>query len=243
MKKVIRFKRHLAFFCISGLLAFSACNKEEVPQYTVGVQVINLNNQFLSGVEVKLYPSLIDFNNNSNVAITMTTNDDGLAATEQPLTGGNYFIWADKNDEDNWNGDFDSVFVAFSNNIYQVITVQIGNTFSSALANTMWDLSDVIIDGVSVWDSLDVCYKDNYLEIKRDYIIKELEGDDVCPGSSPIISSGNIDPGYVGQPGALGYLIPDNFFDGTIYLSDDFSEIKVVIEENNIETVKVFLPG
>jgi hypothetical protein len=88
-----------------------------------------------------------------------------------------------------------------------------------------------------------VYYKDNYLEIRRDYIIKELERNDICQESSPIISLGNIDSGYVGQPGALGYLIPDNFFDGTIYLSDDFSEIKVVIIENNIEMVKVFLPG
>jgi hypothetical protein len=108
----------LIFFCISGLFFFSACNKEEVPQYTVSVQVLNLNNQFLSGVEVKLYPSLIDFNNNSNVAITMTTNEDGLAATKQPLAGDTLLYMGDKNEEDNWNGQFDTVFVAFNNSVY-----------------------------------------------------------------------------------------------------------------------------
>lgn len=242
MNKNIVFKRFILLISFAGLLVFMACNKDEFPNTTVGVQVMDLNNQFISGATVKLYSNLNDFSNDNNVAVTMTTDADGLASTEQKLAGGSYLIWAEKSGQDNWNGEIDTVLVAFTSGTFQIVTVEIGNTFSEALANSVWDLSDVKVDGISVWDTLNVCYKDNFLEIARDYVIVEQEGDTICPGNSPIISSGNINPGYVGQPGQLGYLIPDNFYNGTIYLSADFSEIKVVIEDDGSEIIKVFLP-
>jgi hypothetical protein len=240
------------------LLALAAC-KDDGSGATPVFGYIVLNGEAplpnngvpVSGATVKAYNSAQNWIDGNAPIKTFTVDSKGMFESNDvfstnavfysesgAMNNWPVFLSAQLNNDPNIPNRYSGNATLFNTLMQDFITVS-GKTFL---------LSDVLVNGVSVFASVDACSKDNYVTLTKDAKIIYNEGASVCAGKSP---SQTFDiPMLNGTKGATettvngvivwGLSIPTWTEAGNmVYIKKDFTQIMFKVNNGN-ENVTVY---
>lgn len=177
-------KKLLKIIClppVTVLLVFSSCKKETEIYMTTQESSTETP---VTNATVKLFGSYEAWLNNNSEMYTFTSDANGKIDTKEKISTGSYWVWAENENYSSWTGTpGQPEIVQFSlekgGSIKEIIKMY--ETYHSALDNSRWDFVDYVnSSGDSFSGIMDECFKDDYIEIKRDLTFHMNSGDDIC---------------------------------------------------------------
>ncbi len=135
-----------------GSLSFSSCEKDDGPASTsLELEIKDKLGNSMPGTSVKLYATEIDFQNKTNqIGATQVSDSEGKV-TFNDLAGIQYYWFAEKGCENNYNGGVTTATPLTLNGKNTVSTV-LEPTATLMFENTSNDMYRVYINGTAVFD-------------------------------------------------------------------------------------------
>jgi hypothetical protein len=218
------------------LFGYSA-NNGEAPLPNDGVPV--------SGATVKAYSTAQDWIDGNTPLKTFTTDSKGRVESNDVFPATAVFF-TESGAMNNW-----PVFLSQTMNTdpnipdrrtaYATLYNTLMQNFITASGKT-YLISDVLVNGVSVFASVDACSKDNYITLTKDAKLKYYEGANVCVGKSPL-QTFDI-PMIMGTKGAneatVNGVIAWGLFTvwpdagNMVYIKKDFTQILFQVNNGNV---------
>lgn len=160
---------------------FFSCNKEH-PKTTFDLTVNNGTGVPVAGATLRIFASESDYFSGI-VKETFTTDNNGVfSTTSSEYQDKQFYAEAEKNGILSWP----ATAVKGQGNI-----IKLSNDYSfyNDLVGKQWKLSNVTIDGASVWNSVSDCSKDDYIIFQKNLKTIYNQAANVCAGASATIET------------------------------------------------------
>lgn len=165
--------RNARLLCIIAILfsiVLNSCNDdEEIIQTTdLIITISNETGNAISNASVVLYANKEDWNSTENAIHSQFTNTSGIV-TFPALKEQSYFIDVTSSNLTNWSGTIESGLLILNKiNPLNVALNKSNINFLVGKKERSYQLTDLSVNGISLYADVDLCEKDNVLFLQRE---------------------------------------------------------------------------
>lgn len=241
------------WYVAAMLLAVAACGDDgEGEQRTFSYTVYNgeLNNEPAAGATIEVYTTAQAWLDGDSPLKTMTVNTNGRIDTfdKFPSTA---VVYAESGVYNNWPGFLTAVLSEDPN---LVGTLAGGSPvydsffqFFEGVSGKTFLISDVLVNGVSIFNSVSVCSKDNFLMLRRDANLVYNEGADVCAGKTAmqefpmiIFPKNQTTPVIINSTSFYRFATSWTEVENYVYVKTDFTQVWFKTNDGGNENISIY---